>query len=178
MNERQHRRVPAATILRDELKLLEGLIKGQGRRRVYRHHTFFREAIALYAALRRALPQFARCGAGGTTDIKAVAGRLLRSTIRCAERATVELRALRVDTISLALFLLAITSRVGCVLCAITNRHPETFGDLCRSDMKFQVVHRRPPSKDELLGDEARVSVSHCYRTIGDVLGAAAGRHA
>ncbi|AAZ12091.1 uncharacterized protein TEOVI_000907000 [Trypanosoma equiperdum] len=169
MTERSPALVPAVSLLREELQLLNGVVEGQARSRVYRHHIFFRKASFLRSALRNALPQFAR-RAADPTDLRTVAGRLLTLTIRCAESATLELSASHIDTVSVALLLLAITSRIGCVLCVVLGRKPETFGKLHFIGSKFGVKYKRSRSEAELAEETIGVATPIRRRTIGGVI--------
>ncbi|KAG8346749.1 hypothetical protein ERJ75_001329300 [Trypanosoma vivax] len=173
MSSRTTELVSAASLLRDELRLLNGAIEGQMRSRVYRHHLFFRDAVVLRAALRKFLPQLS--GGRRTVEGHTVASRrLLSLAIRCAESATLELSASRVDTFAIATLFLAAASRIGCVLCAVSNHNPDIFGRMSMSDGKFcvtQSAQQRKRAREEVDADPFEPLVEH---TIGSVLEAAA----
>ncbi|EKF26119.1 hypothetical protein MOQ_010204 [Trypanosoma cruzi marinkellei] len=127
-------RVPAVLLLREELRLMDDFIRGGGRRRVYRHHLFFRALLALRMALeKQILPHFAQRGATPPPPQGAIT-RLLALAVRCGEAAAVELSVSRIDTVSLAALALAISSRVGCLLGALSSREQDVFSGLAPAE--------------------------------------------
>ncbi|RNF12315.1 uncharacterized protein Tco025E_06519 [Trypanosoma conorhini] len=126
MESSGERRVPAAALLREELRLVEAVIAGRRRRRVYRHHVFFRALLALRAALAQALPSFAQRAPAPQKTVT----HLLARAVRCGEAAALELSAARVDTVALAALLLAIAARVGCLLAPLAARERGAFAEL------------------------------------------------
>ncbi|EAN85107.1 hypothetical protein C3747_105g159 [Trypanosoma cruzi] len=124
-------RVPVVLLLREELRLMDEVISGGGRRRVYRHHLFFRALLALRMALEKMLPHFAQRSA---TPPQWAITRLLALAVRCGEAAAVELSVSRIDTLSLAALSLAISSRIGCLLGALSLREQDVFSGLALAE--------------------------------------------
>ncbi|RNE99486.1 hypothetical protein TraAM80_08152 [Trypanosoma rangeli] len=123
--------VPVAVLLCEELRLVEGVVVGRRRRRVYRHHVFFRALLTLRDALAKALPSFAQ---HGPAPPQRMITRILALAVRCGEAATVELSAARVDTFALAALVLAIASRVGCLFGALSVREQGAFADFLSAE--------------------------------------------
>ncbi|PBJ77393.1 hypothetical protein BCY84_06537 [Trypanosoma cruzi cruzi] len=139
-------RVPAVLLLREELRLMDEVIRGGGRRRVYRHHLFFRALLALRMALEKMLPHFAQRSA---TPPQWAITRLLALAVRCGEAAAVELSVSRIDTLSLAALSLAISSRIGCLLGALSSREQDVFSGLTPAEEGGSSSNNNKKKKDK-----------------------------
>ncbi|ORC87502.1 uncharacterized protein TM35_000211080 [Trypanosoma theileri] len=162
-------RVPPTLLLQEELKLLDGLFEGRMRYRVYRHHLFFREADILRRALRKELPHLAEPAVG---QRECLLRRLLFLTVRCAETAVLEMSASRVDTISLAALLLAVSSRIGCVLGALSRHTRNEFAEIAVENTKFFIAQKKRCRQKRTRSTGNTILLRH--PTIGSVLEVAA----
>ncbi|KAH9598572.1 hypothetical protein LSM04_004518 [Trypanosoma melophagium] len=162
-------RVPPTLLLQEEVKLIDGLFDGRMRYRVYRHHLFFREADMLRRALHKELPHLGEASVG---QHEYVIRRLLFLTVRCAETAVLEMSASRVDTISLAALILAVSSRIGCVLGALSQHTQDEFAEIALENRKFFITYGKQCRQKRARSTGNTISLRHA--TIGSVLEVAA----
>ena len=107
-----------------EAQFLTGVLCGGCRSRKYRHHIFFQDAAEV---LRRTLSLSAKLNAGASDDAhRRQAALLLRKCVVAGESSVNELRLHRVDTIPVALALLAVMARLH----ALWTAALETSGPL------------------------------------------------
>lgn len=108
--------VGVAAAVAVEVRTLLALIDGQDRRRVYRHHFFMRSACAVSRRCRRLLRPVDAVSDGGVRLFEQESHALPAALVAAGHTASREAACARVDTVGVALSLLAVYARLHYLL--------------------------------------------------------------
>lgn len=137
--------VSEKSLLRSELLVLERIVEGNYRSRIYRHHVFFTSAKRVLRVTQSFL-----------SKPRQTVQRSLQIIVRCGEDAANELRANRVDTVPLSLAIIGVCARLHMLL----SRSLGSEGLPEAESSTMEPLSFEPPSKKLTIGSLVDLLVS------------------